>query len=244
MKRRLVFLLIGVTLLFVSLPLSSQMVMELIHEQKMNGRYEITNANKADSHISSKFYFHENIVEIKETLKQEGSYIDPWNNEISLGDLSMILNGQQIDTLNEYPVRIHEKGIDRYHGEIALLTLKDKKNNNTKLIILLKKTRELRKKMPNGNIVGWVPEEKWKYALYSIDQKGNMESESFSFTERGPIQTELLNAGNVLPFRIGYYTDAWEWYPTLFFPFSFPFLTLLVGIILTFVYFPKRKKTI
>ncbi|MEK4970111.1 hypothetical protein MKX29_21175 [Cytobacillus sp. FSL R7-0696] len=95
--------------------------------------------------------------------------------------------------------------------------------------------------MPNGDIVGGVPSEKLKYTLYTLDEDGNFKNKSFNFTERDALQTELLNAGVVVPYSIGYYTDAWEGYPTIFFPLIFPFLTLLLGLVLILVFFPIRK---
>ncbi|MEK5531364.1 hypothetical protein BK128_03635 [Viridibacillus sp. FSL H7-0596] len=99
----------------------------------------------------------------------------------------------------------------------------------------------MEKKLPNGDIVGWVPPEKLKYTLYTLDVEGNLKNKSFSFSERDALQTELLNAGVVVPYSIGYYTDAWEGYPSIFFPFIFPFLTLMVGFLLIIVFFPIRK---
>ncbi|MEK3886190.1 hypothetical protein [Bacillus sp. FSL K6-3431] len=96
-------------------------------------------------------------------------------------------------------------------------------------------------KTPNGDIVGSVPEEKLKYILYAIDEKGKVESDSFSFTERNAIQTELFNSGVVVPYSIGYYTNDWEGFPTIFFPLIFPFLTFIIGLILTVVYFRKER---
>lgn len=241
MKKRLVFFIIGTILFLTSLPLSTEMIMELIHNQKMNKEYKITNVSKGEPPTKSTFNFKDHIVEVKETLIDEESYIDPWSNKIGIADLSLKLDGKKIDTLKGYPIRIDEKGLNRYYGEIAYLILEDKKNDKTQFILLLKKTRELEKEMPNGDIVGGVPSEKLKYTLYTLDEDGNFKNKSFNFTERDALQTELLNAGVVVPYSIGYYTDAWEGYPTIFFPLIFPFLTLLLGLVLILVFFPIRK---
>lgn len=241
MKKRLVFFLLGTILLLTSLPISTKMVMELIHNQKMNEDYKITSVSKGFPPTESTFTYKDQIVEIEETIKDEESYIDPWSNTIGIADLSLTLDGEEIDSLKGYPIRLEEEGLNRYYGEIAYLILKDKKNDKTNFIILLKKTRELQKEMPNGDIVGGVPTEKLKYTLYALDEEGNFKNKSFNFSERDALQTELLNAGAVIPYSIGYYTDAWEGYPTLFFPLIFPFVTLVIGFILILVFFPIRK---
>jgi hypothetical protein len=239
--KKIVFCLIGTILLLTSLPISTKMVMELIHNQKMSQEYKITNVSEGFPPTESTFNFKDHIVEIKETIKDEESYIDPWSNKIAIADLSLKVDGTEIDTLKNYPIRIEAEGLNRYYGEIAYLTLEDKKNDKTQFIILLKKTRELEKEMPNGDIVGSVPPEKLKYKLYTLDEKGTLKNKSFSFSERDALQTELLNAGMVVPYSIGYYTDVWEGYHTIFFPLIFPFGTLVVGFILILVYLPIRK---
>ncbi len=241
MKKRLVFFLIGTIIFLISLPISTEMVMELNHNQKMNGHYKITNVSEGFPPTKSTFNFNGHIVEIKESIKDEVSYIDPWSNKIVIADLSLKLDGVEIDILKDYPIRGEEEGLNRYYGEIAYLILVDKKVDKTQFIILLKKTRELQKEMPNGDIVGGVPSEKLKYTLYTMDEEGDLESESFDFSERDALQTELLNAGGVVPYSIGYYTDAWEGYPTIFFPLIFPYLTLIVGFLLIIVFYPFRK---
>ncbi|MDQ0232600.1 hypothetical protein [Metabacillus malikii] len=241
MKKKLVFFFIGTILLLTSLPIGTKMAIELIHTQKMNQDYKITNVSEGFPPTDSTYIFKDHIVEIEETIKDKESYIDPWNNKVVIADLSIKLDGQEIDTMNDYPIRLEEEGLNRYYGEIAYLTLEDKKNDKTQFVILLKKTRELLKEMPNGDIVGGVPVEKLKFTLYTLDEKGTLKNKSFSFSERDALQTELLNAGFVVPYSIGYYTDAWEGYPSLLFPFIFPFGTFVVGVILIIFYIPIKK---
>ncbi|MCP3764969.1 hypothetical protein NLX67_21895 [Domibacillus sp. A3M-37] len=221
MKKRAVFFLIGAVLFFVSLPMSTKMTMELINDQKMNARYTITGINTEYSPVDSTFNFHNQRIEIEENIKNEEAYVDPWNNKIALADLTLKLDGMQIDTLRDYPIRVEELGLNRYYGQIAYLMLEDKKLDKTELVILLKKTRELEIENPNGDIVGGVPENKLTYTLFRIEEGKNVKSESFHFNKRDELQTELLNAGGVVPYAIGYYTDAWEWYPIIFFRGSF-----------------------
>jgi hypothetical protein len=244
MKKRLIFFLIGTILLLTSLPISTKMAMELIHNQKMNKKFSITNimdVYKGMTPPESKFNFKGHIVEIEEAIINGDSYIDPWSNKIGIADLTLKINGMEIDTLKDHPIRVEEEGLNRYFGEIAYLTLEDRKNGKTQFIVLLKKTKELQKEMPNGDIVGGVPSEKLKYTLYTLDEEGILNGKSFGFSERDEIQTKLLNAGVVAPYRIGYYTNAWEGYPSIFFPFIFPFGTLAVGFILIIFFFPIKK---
>ena len=241
MRKRLLFFLIGMILFLTSLPISTKMVMELIQNQKMDAEYAITNVNEGSPPTESTFHFNNHIIEVKEAIKNVDSYIDPWSNKIGIADLSLNIDGEEIYTLTDYPIRVEEVGLNRYYGEIAYLILEEKKSGKTQFIALLKKTKELPKEMPNGDIVGSVPPEKLRYTLYAIDEDGNLNNKSCSLPDRNALQTELLNAGAMAPYSIGYYTDAWEGYPTIFFPLLFPFVTLVLGFILVLVFFPIRK---
>ena len=240
-KKRVIIFLVGAILLVTSLPLSTKMVMELVHEQNMNLKYNITNVSKGSPPTESKLNFKGHIVEIEETIKDIESYIDPWSNKIGIADLSVKIDGEEIDILKDYPIKVEEVGLNRYYGEIAYLTVEDKKNDKVQFIVLLKKTRELQKELPNGDIVGWVPLEKLKYTLYTLDEEGILNNISFGFMERDALQTELLNSGVVVPHSIGYYTDALEGYPSIFFPLIYPFGTSIIGLILIIVFFPIRR---
>lgn len=240
-KKRLVFFILGSILFITSLPTSTKMLMELIHNKKMNNKYDIVNVSEGYPPTDSTYNFSNHVIKLKETIKQTKSYKDPWDYQIKLADLSLELDGEQLDILKNHPIRAEEEGLNRYYGEVAYLILRDKENDKSQFVILLKKTRELQREMPNGDIVGGAPEHKLKYTLYAIDEEGNVESSSFNFTEPDALQTELLNAGVIGPYRIGYYTNAWEAYPSIFFPLIYPFLTLIIGLILCIIYLPINK---
>ena len=82
--------------------------MELIHNQKMNQEYKITNVSEGFPPTESTFNFKDHIVEIKETIKDEESYIDPWRNRVVIADLSLKLDGKEINILKDYPIRLEE----------------------------------------------------------------------------------------------------------------------------------------
>lgn len=242
MKKRLVFFIIGVILFMTSLPTSTKMMMELIHNKRMNDQYEIVNVSEGYPPTDSTYNFHHHEIKIKETIIQTEGYKDPWDYQIKMADLSLEVDGKQLDVLKNHPIRAEEEGLNRYYGEVAYLIVREKENNTSQFAILLKKTRELQREMPNGDIVGWVPEKKLRYTLYAIDESGKVESSSFHFTEPNALQTKLINEGVVGPYRIGYYTNAWEGYPSIFFPFIYPFFSFIIGLILCIVCFPLHKK--
>ncbi|UAL45545.1 hypothetical protein K7887_11320 [Sutcliffiella horikoshii] len=241
MKTRQVIFFVGLILFVISLPLSTKIIMEVFHNQKMNEAFIITDVNEGFPPTDSTYQFKDNVIEIEETLKEEYSHLDSTDNIIGISNLSININREEIVQLNEHPIRVGAEGLNRYYGEIAYLLVEDKKNDITRFIVLVKRTKELAKKMPNGDIRGWVTPEKLKYTLYAIDEDGTYTSEDFSYSKRDALQTELLNAGAVFPYRIGYYTDALQAYPSLLFPLIYPFATLIIGFIMVLFFFPYRR---
>ena len=91
--------------------MSTKMIMEFIHNQKMNEHYKITNINEGYPATPSTYKFNDHIIEVEETIKEEKSFIDPWENKTVIADLPIKLDGEKIDTLiNHHPIRVAEKG--------------------------------------------------------------------------------------------------------------------------------------
>ena len=188
----------------------------------------------------SAFRYKNHMIEVNETLLDKESYTDHWKYTIAFADLSIVVNGEQIDKLDEYPIRSEEEGLARYYGNISFILLKDKRKDDEKLYTIVKKTKD--PVVTDGVNTGVAPEETLTYGLYSLDEEWlSRERIVSAYTNRNALQTLLLNNSGTYPYAIGYYTDAWNWMPSIFSPFIFPFLSFLVGIILLFFYYPFRK---
>ncbi|MCG7343359.1 hypothetical protein MHZ92_04405 [Sporosarcina sp. ACRSL] len=239
MVKKWIVFLIGVIIFLSSLPLTILMAMEKIHTSQMHNRYELHIISHRYPPPESTFHYKNNIIEVKETLLDEENYTDPWNYKIAFADLSVFINGEEIDTLEQYPIRMEEEGLARYYGNISSIIIKDKRKDEEKLYMILKKTKD--PVVTDGINIGIAPVETLTYSLYDLDEDGLLGRESFSFTNRNALQTLLLNNSGTSPHAIGHYTDAWNWMPSVFYPFIFPFLSFLVGIVLLIFYFPFRK---
>ncbi|MHA6251874.1 hypothetical protein [Oceanobacillus sp. CAU 1775] len=240
MRIKWVMFSFGILLFLVSLPMATIMIAELLHSSIMDSRYEINHVNEGYPATPASFEFHDVTIELIEELSDEEAYIDPWRYKLGFGHIALHVNGNEIDRLENFPIRIEEEGLNRYWGEVSFLTLTHKKIDETEFIILMKKTREIIKETPDKSIVGFAPDEDLFYSFYSVDKKGNLENDSFNFMERDALQTELLNASSLYSHQIGYYTDAWQGYPSLLFPFVYPFISLILGIFLIVTFRPKK----
>ena len=66
---------------------------------------------------------------------------------------------------------------------------------------------------------------------------GNITEEKMTYEERSknPLGVKLVNFTNTGLMAMGHHTDILKGYPGLFFPFIYPFLTSLTGIILLLI---------
>ncbi|MBM7554438.1 hypothetical protein JOC33_003376 [Thalassobacillus pellis] len=108
--------------------------------------------------------------------------------------------------------------------------------------MVLKKTREIQKELPNGDITGGASSHELKYTTYTFDLDGSIHRDDFRLNQRSALQTKILNAGVVAPHRLGFYTNAWQSYPTIFFPFMYPLLPMSLGVILILVSLVQLKR--
>ncbi|UOE96091.1 hypothetical protein [Alkalihalobacillus sp. LMS39] len=243
MLQRLLFFLLGTFFLLASLPVSSEIIRELNSNKTISENYEITTLYEGDEYADlTTYYFRGHIIEIEEVLKEEEIYRDTHDYKIGIADLSLKINGEEVETLKDHPIRTDSFGLSRYFGEVAFLVLEDKKSYKTEFVVLLKKTKVFLKAKPNGDLDGWVPIEELNYSMITLDEEGNITNTYFNMTERDALQTQLLNQGTVVPYYIGYHNDYLAGYPSLFFPIAFPFGTLIIGFILIMVGFLIRKK--
>ncbi|WP_176140613.1 hypothetical protein [Halobacillus salinus] len=139
-------------------------------------------------------------------------------------------------------MRVEQNGLNRYWGDIAFIEVEDIKKNKKSLVVVLKKTREIQKELPNGDITGGASPNELEYITYTFDPDGSINRDNFRLTQRNALQTKVLNAGVVAPHRLGFYTNAWEGYPTIFFPFMYPLLPMILGFIIILVTLVKLKR--
>ncbi|WP_438317082.1 hypothetical protein [Sporosarcina sp. FA9] len=237
MKKRIVLFALGLILFFSALPMSIKTIMEDFHTKQMHNRYDIEVIAHNYPPPGQKFAVLNHNVEIEETIIDEGNYTDRWNYDIAIANLTIKVNGKRLATLENYPIRVKDEGIGKYHGNISFIGIIDKQEEERKLYVILRNTKDEITNENGVNIISSPPMETIKYTIHTIDEKGQVESDTFSQNNRSAIQTLVLNNSGTSPMAVGYYTDAWHMYPSVFLQFS----TLFLGLILIIYYFPIRK---
>lgn len=241
MGRWIVFLL-GVILFLGSLPQAGIMLIELVHDQRMDMQYTIKKIDEGYPATPSIYKFHGHRISIEETLSEIEGYTDAWDNEMAFFDLAFVIDGQEVDRLPAHPVRKNEEGLNRYYGEVAYFNVDDRNKSMNEFVVALKKRKETIQEKSNGDIVGWVPGAELMYTYYAVNEAGEVTRKDFNYETRNGFETKLLTKGMLASTSVGYYTDAWHGYPSMFFPFLYPFSTLIIGGVLTIVFRPFWRK--
>ncbi|WP_409290661.1 hypothetical protein [Peribacillus sp. SCS-37] len=228
----------------VSLPLSTKMGMELVHNVNMENRYSVKDVNEGYPATSSSLEYKGQLIEIVESLqKDKKPFVDAWEYKMVLADLTLKVNGNELETLRGYPVRSEDRGLNRYYGDIAFLKVEDKKVDSEHFYILVRKPREIIT-MKSDRMLGMLPDENLHYTLYKLNNTaaGAIKKENFTFNERNGLQTLMMNEGMVVHSNVGYYTSAWTAYPTIFFPLLYPIGSLFLGIFLVLISLREGKE--
>ncbi|CDQ21234.1 hypothetical protein [Halobacillus karajensis] len=242
MNRKKIFLICGAILFISSVPLGPKMLVELIHASLMESRYKLTSFNNDYPSREPYFEYANHSIKIDEELKNKDTFVDPWEHRTAIGNLALIVDGEVKDLLKKYPVRVEQSGLSRYWGDIAFIKMADIKKNKKSLVVVLKKTQEIQKELPNGDITGGASSNELEYTTYTFGPEGSINRDDFRLTQRNALQTKILNAGVVGPHRLGFYTNAWQGYPTIFFPFMYPLLPMILGFIIILVTLVKLKR--
>ena len=218
MKKKNILFTLGIILFLSSLPLSIKMIMEDFHTKQMHNRYYIEVIGNRYPPPAQKFTALNHYVEIEEIIIDHGIYADRWNYDIAIANITIKINGKRIATLENYPIRANDEGIQKYHGNISFIGILDKQKEERKLYVILRNTKDEIKNENGVNIISSPSIETIKYTIHTIDEEGHIESDTFSQNNRSAIQTLVLNNSGTSPMAVGYYTDAWHMYPSVYPP--------------------------
>lgn len=237
---RIISLLLGIFLFVVSIPLSSKIMMEKVYDWEMEKNYKIIELNEMYKGIPTNYNYGHSQIDVYHQLTNTEPYRDPWDYVINLADVYISANGETVEMLKNSPVKVEEQGLNKFTHYVSYWLVKNKRTDKESFIIILQMNGERMKELPNGDSEGFVPKEEVNYVAIKIQEDGTVAKENFSYENKTKLQTKLIppmSYGGA-----GYYTDAWYSYPVFFFPFIYPFLTTIIGMVLILVSIPYLKK--
>lgn len=234
-------LLLGIFLFVVSIPITSEMVMEKFYDFEMEKNYRITELNEMYKGAPTEYEFGGSKIDIYRILKENESYEDPWGNLVTPADIYVTVDSLTQEALKGYPVKVGQEGLNQYTYYISYWRVLDKKTDQESFVIVLRMNGAI-ERMIGNRMEGFVPIEELKYMAITIKEDGTLTKEPFTYKNKNKLQTKLIP-----PMHFGgagYYTDDWNGYPVFYFPLLYPFLTAILGILLICLSIRKLKNSL
>lgn len=233
---RKTLLIFGFILLVFSIPPFIPLVMEKLYDQEMNKKYKITEINEMFKGAPTDYQFADRYIYVNHLSKNYELYHDPWGYLIDISDIYIYIDGVNQETLEEYPVKAGAEGLNQYNHYLSYWLVEEKQTDKKSFVIVMQKNGIEKKEPAKGDNEGFVPQEKLAYSTLTIQEDGTLNRGNFTYENKNKLQTKLIPP--LLFGGAGYYTNAWIAYPSILYPFIFPFLTAIFGLIFLLAGFP------
>lgn len=228
MKKTKTTFITGVILLIISSPPILCMISEIVTDSIIKGAYSIKNINENQGSIEMNGIN----IKIKEEFtgekRKELSYDS--NEGAIINDIvkiHLLINNKEATKADEIWIPNKDKG-GRYFSWLSILKV------NSRLAIIQRLSSNDAK----------MDDRQWK--IIWIDKKGHIKEEHIFYKSRwkNPLAVRMIEYSNTDLMRMGYYTDILTIIPVIFFPFLYPILTGLVGLLLCKNYLkPSKRKS-
>ena len=238
-------LIIGVLLVILSLPSITPMLMEIAYRTEMNVRYDIKDLNAMRTDYAGApddANYKGNIIRASHVTTGE-PYLNAWDDLVHSSDIRITVNGETIETLNDYPVKLLDygeiaiEGLDRYNDAITYWTVEDKHTDKDFFaIVILRNGYDMRSHGYGEVMPGYVDIEEREFKLIAVQKDGIISEELFSFENKSKLQTQLITESYSGP--IHYYLPPGYYYPSLLYPLLYPWITMIIGLGLLLFNFP------
>ncbi|NEU32423.1 hypothetical protein GN156_16870 [bacterium LRH843] len=123
---------------------------------------------------------------------------------------------------------------NRYHGYLGMLKMTNHSTKEEDLIIIQRLFEDSFS----------TSEKDFKWKVISINKGGSVKTDIFTREDidNPSYRRDLIVKATVSPYALGYKSNILQSYPSLFFPFLYPFGTMVIGIILLVIGLFLEKK--
>ncbi|WP_284638115.1 hypothetical protein [Paenibacillus silviterrae] len=163
-------------------------------------------ANKTDFH-GNRIAFSDSIVGRDEE----------WKND----NVRITVNGVDYSHSADVVIRPNYRDSNRYHGYLALIELVDKKEGTSRMAVI--------QRIDSLESPPQMEKLRWRLLFVSID--GTVEEEIFSYKDRGSPLYRARLANFATPIAVGFRSDVLYFWPTIFYPLFYPYITALFGFL-------------
>lgn len=227
-------LIIGALLLVISLPSITPMLMEIAYRTEMNIRYDINELNADYAGAPDDADYNGNIIRASHVETGE-PYFDGSDELVHPSDIRLTVNGETVETLEDYPVQLLDSGdialdgLNRYTHYLTYWTVEDKfTDEDFFAIVIWQNGYDTRQIDEDGWMEGYVDLEQLEYKLISIQKNGTVSEELFTFENKSKLQTQLITEDSNGP--INYYLPPGYYYPSPLYPLLYPWVTSILGL--------------
>ncbi|RWZ58573.1 hypothetical protein EQV77_06295 [Halobacillus fulvus] len=268
MKKRTIFLIIGLMLVLLSAPALFVMGREVFYERSVQSKYKIETIYHPTDRTTDPFYTLQYLQdgrpkpfsEMKRVVYVNGEEVSSYNefmDEVDVSEdivLSRVISfydteitiadtfeGTYEEEAREFSdVRISIQGKNyadparleirptyldnnRYHGYFGMVKMTERSTGEEQLIIIQRLFEDFRS----------LPEQDWEWKTISISEDGEVKTDQFKRDEIADpaYRRDLISHTTASPYALGYKSNVFHYYPSIFFPFLYPFVTAVLGII-------------
>ena len=231
-------LLLGLILLVPSLYTVFLMAREVWLGNAVYSRYSVTSCFEDQpgqpvvSRIPLSYVWHGQKVVLSDDF-EKGSFP---TDARRAGRVKITINGKDYTSPWLVEIRPNDHDANRYWMHVMPVKFDDIKAHTERLVVL--------QSFPDYDLHeynAFHPDTLTCRALF-IDSEGKVTEEVFPFSERtSPLYRTLL-AGKVSPTQLGFYSDALNLWPSVFYPLLYPLVSGVVGLILTIIGLVKYRR--
>lgn len=235
MKKSTWLLIISLLLITISCYPLFQMVREYWIDAQISKRYEISHVFQDEQGWERIFDVQELTVDdihikIEEEPTGKMAPLTPWDIDegVPPGEIVKIhwlINGAAVSTPDEIWLSNRDRG-SRYYSWLDVVQAVDKQTGERQLFLVQRVTDD---DEPMNNRA-------WKIITISADHSVTEEMLTYLQRSENPLAVKLVNFSGTSLMSMGYYSDITHLYPTLFFPFLYPVVTGLTGVLLLMIY--------
>lgn len=150
-----------------------------------------------------------------------------------LSETKIIIDGTNYAELIPLEIRANYLDNNRYHGYIGMVKMTDKLTEEEELVII--------QRLFDDSFISQEQDFRWK--KISIAKNGAIQTDIFT-RERMAVEaylTDFINKATVAPYALGYKSNVLHYYPSLIYPFFYPFAMLGLGLIFVLMGLFRRR---
>jgi len=189
----------GLVLLGFSMLYTAPEMLERQYQQEMADTYTITEINELATDAPTDYYFRGNTIRTEHTLTGEEPYLDGWDRLVHPADLTIFINGEAAEFLNDYPVLQKQDfdrfdGLNQYSDYLSYWLIEDKTTDSEFFAVTYQLNGYRTKQIDDGYMKGELPREELRYKLIAIHPDGSVNKEQFSYSDKSKLQTQFNSA--------------------------------------------------